>query len=33
MDIGWGEFEPPVGTKLSVFLEVTLSPKSIEFTQ
>ena len=33
MGSGWREFEPPVGTKLGVFLEIALSPKSIESTQ
>ena len=33
MGSGWRELEPPVGTTLSVFLEIALSPKSIEFTQ
>ena len=33
MGSGWREFEPQVGTTLSVFLEIALSPKTIEFTQ
>ena len=33
MGSGWREFEPPVGTTLSVFYEIALSPKAIELTQ